>query len=373
LRGLVAPTLHVDDDVRARRRAWSRRRRRCVDVSGAVVDTVLVRETIRSPFIFVLCQSGAEKAVRAELVTLGFSPAFGAEGFVSAKAKRPLSVDELPSVVLGRRVCLSVGKAGSGDGVVDVEALVASTQAVLHHERGERGPSVAGQADRAVVTVVTREGGAFVGLHVHRAGLSPDPVGDPALVVPTTAPSRAWLKLEEAMRLVPVPLDEHDVVVEVGCAPGGQTRALLDRGCRVFGVDPNAMDPRILQESRFTHLHCSARHVQWSLLENALPGPVTAVVVDVNQRPQAALASVAELITRSRRTLCCAVFTLKLGEWSMLAELPRWRRRIEDLCGPQTTTTAFQLPSNRQELTVVALTPRGAARIKQAPGRTRAS
>jgi hypothetical protein len=357
---------------RPRQRRDGRGRRR-VDGACAVVDTVVVTETIRSPFIFVLCQAGAEKAVRAELLTLGFSPAFGAEGFVSAKAQRPLSVHELPSVVLGRRVCLSVLKLGSGDGVVDVEALLASMKAVLHHEHGERGRSVSGQEGRAVVTVVSRQGGAFVGLHVHRAGLSPDPVGDPCLVVPTTAPSRAWLKLEEAMRIVEVPLDEHDVVVEVGCAPGGQTRALLDRGCRVFGVDPNAMDPRILKEPRFTHLRCSARHVQWSLLKNALPGPVTAVVVDVNQRPQAALASVAELITRSRSTLCSAVFTLKLGEWSMLNELPRWRRRIEDLCGPQTTTTAFQLPANRQELTVVALTPRGTDRIRRAPRQTPAS
>ena len=331
----------------------------------------MVKETIRSPFIFVLCQPGAERAVRAELQTLGFSPSFGAEGFVSAKAKRPLSISALPVVVLGRRVCLSLGKVGAVDvdGGVDVHALVRSTGAVLHQESGERGQSVCGQEGRSVVTVVNRPGGSFVGLHVHAAGLSPDPVGDPCLEVPTTAPSRAWLKLQEALRVVPASLGEGDVVVEVGCAPGGQTRALLDRGCRVFGVDPNAMDPRILAEPRFTHLRCSARHVEWSLLHAALPGPVTAVVVDVNQRPQAALASVAELITRCRQSLRLAVFTLKLGEWSLLTELPRWRHRIEELCGPGTTTTAFQLPANRQELTVVAQTPRGVAH-DQGPART---
>jgi hypothetical protein len=46
---------------------------------------------------------------------------------------------------------------------------------------------------------------------------------------------------------------------------------------------------------------------------------------------------------------------LKLGDWALFAELPRWRARIEQMLGPGTTTMATQLPSNRQELTVIAL------------------
>lgn len=311
--------------------------------------------SLRSPFVFALCQPGAERALRTELSTHGFSPAFGVDGFVSAKANRSLSVDELPPLVLGRRVCLSLGKV-SPDGVgggVDVRAVVRDSGAVLHRETGDRGPAVTVEG-RFVVTVVERHGGTFVGLHRHRAGLSPDPCGDPRLEVPSSSPSRAWLKLEETMRIVPLPIGEGDVVIEVGCAPGGQTRALLDRGCVVVGVDPNAMDERILQEPRFTHLRCSARHVETSLLKDALPGPPRFIVVDVNQRPQAALASIADIVASCRGTLRGGLFTLKLGDWGLLPELPRWRTRIEQMLGPGTTTLATQLPSNRQELTVIA-------------------
>lgn len=310
--------------------------------------------SLRSPFVFALCQSGAERALRAELSTHGFSPAFGVDGFVSAKANRSLSVDELPPLVLGRRVCLSLGKVSpDGVGGVDVRAVVRDSGAVLHRETGERGPAVTVEG-RFVVTVVERPGGTFVGLHRHRTGLSPDPCGDPRLEVPSSSPSRAWLKLEETMRIVPLPIGEGDVVIEVGCAPGGQTRALLDRGCVVVGVDPNAMDERILQEPRFTHLRCSARHVETSLLTDALPGPPRFIVVDVNQRPQAALASIADIVASCRGTLRGGLFTLKLGNWGLLPELPRWRTRIERMLGPGTTTLATQLPSNRQELTVIA-------------------
>jgi len=316
-----------------------------------------VPASLRSPFVFALGQPGAERALRAELQTLGFSPAFGVDGFVSAKANRSLSVDELPPLVLGRRVCLSLGKVLPegviGSGGVDVRAVVRDSGAVLHRETGERGPAVTVDG-RFVVTVVERPGGTFVGLHRHRAGLSPDPCGDPRLEVPATAPSRAWLKLEEAMRIVPLPIGEGDVVIEVGCAPGGQTRALLDRGCVVVGIDPNAMDERILREPRFTHLRCSARHVEASLLQGALPGPARFLVVDVNQRPQAALSSIADIVARCRGTMRGGLFTLKLGDWGLLPELPRWRARIEQMFGPGTTTLATQLPSNRQELTVIA-------------------
>ncbi len=311
--------------------------------------------SFRSPFVFALCQPGAERALRTELAAHGFSPAFSVDGFVSAKANRSLSVDELPSLVLGRRVCLSLGKVSpeAVGGGVDVHAVVRDSGAMLHRETGERGPIVASEG-RFVVTVVDRPGGTFVGLHRHRRGLSPDPCGDPRLEVPPTAPSRAWLKLEEAMRLEPLPIGENDVVIEVGCAPGGQTRALLDRDCIVVGIDPNAMDDRILQEPRFTHLRCSARHVETSLLHDALPGPPRFIVVDVNQRPQAALSSIADIVASCRGTLRGGLFTLKLGDWSLLPELPRWRTRIEQMLGPGTTTLATQLPSNRQELTVIA-------------------
>jgi hypothetical protein len=58
-----------------------------------------------------------------------------------------------------------------------------------------------------------------------------------------------------------------------------------------------------------------------------------------------------------RHDLRAALFTLKLGDWSLVPELPHWRARIERMLSTphvRWTTTATQLPSNRQELTVFA-------------------
>jgi hypothetical protein len=306
-----------------------------------------IAASLRSEFVFALCQPGAESVVRAELLAQGLSPSFQAAGFVTAKTRQPLSLTNLPSLVFARRVCLSLPD------VNDADAWGSRHGMRIHHEQRvdarTRGDAVV-DGD-VVVTAVTR-GRSFVGVHLQRPGLSPDPGGDPQLAVPEGAPSRAWLKLEEAARLFPLPLADGDTVVEVGCAPGGMTRALLDRGAHVIGIDKNAMDARILAEPRFRHVQCSARHVEASLVPHLAPSPVRLLVVDVNVPPNSALSAVNAVAGAVRRSLRGALFTLKLGDYRLVPELPHWRARIERMLGM--TTTAVQLPSNRQELTVFA-------------------
>ena len=304
-------------------------------------------DALRSPFVFALCQPGAEGVVRAEFVARGLSPSFQASGFVTAKAREPLGLSTLPTMVFARRLCLSL--ADVDDGV----ALSSRLNARLHAEQAPAGGTRGDAADvgDVVVTSVVR-GRAFVGVHRQQQGQPRDPCGDAQLTVPERAPSRAWLKLEEAARVFDVPLAEGDTVVEVGCAPGGMTRALLDRGAHVIGIDRNAMDPRILAEQRFRHVKTSARHVEPSLVPSMAPTPVRLLVVDVNLPPNSALSAVNAVAGAVRGTLRGALFTLKLGDYKLVPELPHWRARIERMLGM--TTTATQLPSNRQELTVFA-------------------
>jgi len=310
---------------------------------SAVVDA----DALRSPFVFALCQPGAEAVVRDELAQHGLSPSFSATGFVTAKAREPLSLATLPRLVFARRLCLSLADVDDG------ELLAARVRARVHHEQAASGEPRGAPADDGdvVVTTVVR-GRPFVGVHRQRPGLSRDPCGDAQLVVPERAPSRAWLKFEEAARVFAVPLVEGDTVVEIGCAPGGMTRALLDRGAHVVGIDRNAMDPRILAEPRFRHVQTSARHVEPSLVRTVAPSPVRLLVVDVNLPPRSALSALNAVAGAVRGTLRGALFTLKLGDYRLVAELPQWRSRIERML--RMPTQATQLPSNRQELTVFA-------------------
>ena len=60
-------------------------------------------------------------------------------------------------------------------------------------------------------------------------------------------PSRAWHKLEELLAWARITPAAGEQVLEIGCAPGGATVALLDRGLRVVGVDPQpvVLPPRL--------------------------------------------------------------------------------------------------------------------------------
>jgi 23S rRNA (cytidine2498-2'-O)-methyltransferase len=60
---------------------------------------------------------------------------------------------------------------------------------------------------------------------VHR--MRPDPL----------APSRSYLKVEEALELMGTPPLPRERVVDLGAAPGGWSYAFLKRGCRVLAVD----------------------------------------------------------------------------------------------------------------------------------------
>ena len=78
------------------------------------------------------------------------------------------------------------------------------------------------------------------------------PGGMLALDLPTGAVSRAWLKMEEAMRWSHLPMPVGTQIAEIGSAPGGASQALLARGMIVTGIDPAEMAPEVLKHA---HVH----------------------------------------------------------------------------------------------------------------------
>ena len=300
--------------------------------------------SVTSPFVFGLCAEGAEGALRQELLEQGLKPAYARPGFVTARVEgEALSLDAPLQSVFARRLVLSFGKQKSVDDVKD------ELGATLVHVVGARTQKRDPQPGEVVVTSVRVDSDVWVGAHRHRRGISPDVGGDPGLVAPPHAPSRAWCKIEEAIRRFGLDVAAGMRVLEIGSAPGGVSQALLDRGCSVVGVDPNEMDPRVLSRPGFRHLQTSVIHLR----ERDIGGPVECLVVDINQPPHAVLDRVAPLCQGLRAGLTVAVFTLKLPRWELVRELPKWRERLEGLLRME--TFAAQLPSNRQELCVVAV------------------
>jgi 23S rRNA (cytidine2498-2'-O)-methyltransferase len=339
-------------------------------------------------FYFATCQFGAEKVVKAEVLTrhpsLRF--AFSRPGFITFKEgdeRRPLlrQFDGIfvrlwgSSVAQGKheaaRAILDAVPRGSLFHAFERDTFVPGDDppAFVWNERVRRfvDDLPADIRDRHRWNEEPRhgetvhdliwldEGHFFLGRHEHRASLAPVPGNILRIPLPASAPSRAYLKIEEAILRFRPPEKPGLKVLEIGCAPGGATTALLARGCVVRGVDPQRMEERLYREKNFTSVQRTARQLTLDDVTNFNPDWI---VLDMNIAPLEALdqlAHVVRLLRRSHETSLAVAkgfLTLKLNDWTFAETIPLYLKRIGEMGFTDLKPT--QLYSNRQEFFVMA-------------------
>ena len=360
-----------------------------------------------SCFVFATCQPGMEAALKRELARKAplLRPAFLRPGFVTLKAPEPVALDARFEAVFARAAGVSVLRVAPGKGA-STEALAAATSQALQelgasmpelpralrlhvfereaHVPGEEplGFVVGAQAGIAeevllaadaetrfldgsraepgetVLDVIVVEPDVWwLGAHTHNEWHSPHPGGRPPCVMPAEAPSRAYRKLHEALEWSALPLRPGDTAVELGSAPGGASYGLLERGLRVVGIDPAAMDPRVVAHPDFVHIQVPVHRVP----REDLPEQIEWLLLDINLGPEIALTQVGRLSRRMERSLCGVLLTLKLNEPRFADDVPAMLEMLWDM--GFSDVRAAQLPSHRRELAAMALTPRGRARL----------
>jgi 23S rRNA (cytidine2498-2'-O)-methyltransferase len=156
-------------------------------------------------------------------------------------------------------------------------------------------------------------------------------------------PSRAALKLEEALTLSPLVPGRGEVCADLGAAPGGWTQRLLSRGARVIAVDPAKMAPELMRNGKL-------RHVQESAFAFEPEEPVDWLFCDMAWRPL----EVAQLLAKwARRGWADAlVANLKLPMKDKNPIVFRARHLLE--AAGWTRMTIRQLYHDRDEVTVIA-------------------
>lgn len=345
----------------------------------------------RSEFIFAVCRAGSERAMKAQVAGRAgrmLSPSFMRPQLITWKSSRLLDASFALDTVFARVSGISLGMfdtddalaakvAGSfpgltvqlhvfprvapEDGVpegvwrqVDArrEALLAALEAAGVRVSGAPRP----REGQFVVDVITGEPGekVFLGAHVHGPGRHPLAGALPRIALPADAPSRAFLKMEQA--LVWAGLDGPKALpgktaLELGCAPGGATLALLRRGMNVVGVDTADLDPRVVAEGEkrpgsLRHLRVAAS----DLLKEDLPRPVHVLVSDMNIAPPVMLRTIERVQSRVRARVL--ILTLKLNDRRIEQQIPRFMKQIE-IFAPF-PVRATQLAANRAEFCVVA-------------------
>ena len=323
-----------------------------------------------SLFVFALTNAGSEKSLKEEVSAsgAGWRPGYQRRGFVMFKAPsdaQPFTLRSLEDPpALSRRLSLSMGKATTQE---NAAALVAGAT-VMHHLRLTNGrveriephpvaPPAAGELVASVVELGPEE--FWAGQHRHAPLISPDPGGSGGITLPDGVPSRAWLKLEEAVRFFGLRFTPRDVVVELGCAPGGVVHALLQRGVSVIGVDPARLAPVVMTaavpsvpetSSAPWVFHCKKPAALVS--KRDLAGRATWFMSDMNQSPEVAIKECGRF-RRMCPSIRSALITLKLTDLSQIAAKPQWLASIRDM--GFRTIRLQQLSVHNRELALLAL------------------
>ena len=317
-------------------------------------------------FVFALTNPGSENALKLEVVAknLPWQASYQRKGFVTFKVVNesetsPQNLLEQP-LACALRFCISLGRTKSRD---EATALIKSNPAYLggpiHFLRtingwGEREAEAVPESprlDECVGTILQlAENEFWAGLHWHRPFLSPDPGGESILKMPTDSPSRAWLKLEEAVRFFDLSFSAKDVVVELGCAPGGVVLALLKRGVSVIGVDPAAMAEAIsgatvmerpsASQARPWFYHCRKPAALTS--KRDLGADVSWFMSDMNQTPEVVLAECGRFC-KMAPSIRKVLITLKLADLARVAEQAQWHEALAALGFKSTRLQQFSV------------------------------
>lgn len=345
-------------------------------------------------FVFTTCQVGSEPLLKRELAREHpwLRMAFSRPGFVTFKSERELTPGFEINSVFARAYGLSQGKAsGAAQAIEAAQKLRGNGGKPLRLHVFERERHAPGEEPKGFVkgewakvareamanaspeglflegsraetgdlvfdVVVVEEGEWWLGSHLQSPAHAPWPGGNPELTLPPEAPSRAWLKMEEALLWSAVPVRKGDTAVEIGSAPGGASYSLLTHGLKVVGVDPAEMDPRVLATPGFTHLRTSVA----ALRREDLPRDIDWLALDMNVAPSVTLHHIDRLAGRMKETLCGLLLTVKLNEESMADDIPEMLEKVKAM--GMARVRATQLSSNRREIFVYGLTRRGQTR-----------
>lgn len=217
---------------------------------------------------------------------------------------------------------------------------------------------------RVLDLVVVEPNEWWMGYHLATTPTERWPGGAIPVRFPDHAVSRAYAKMQEALRWSRLPIAPEDECVEIGCAPGGASQALLDRKLFVTGIDPADVDPAVLEHARFRHIKKRGKEVRRREFEG-----VRWLVADMNIAPEATLDEVEAILKHPKLTIRGLVLTLKFADWSFAEQLPSFISRVHGWGFRDVRVR--QLVTGGQEVCLVALRRKALRRLgsKRKPAR----
>ena len=208
---------------------------------------------------------------------------------------------------------------------------------------------------QVVVSLLCSMHKGYLGISAVEDNLSDWPGGARHFAQTPEQISRAEFKLLEALEVFGVILPSQGRALDLGAAPGGWTRLLLEAGLEVVAVDPARLDARLDKRQHLEHYRGYAE----DYLEEAVSRHSRFDLIVNDMRMDAREA--ARLLARAASCLRTDGFVLSVFKLPHATQIINPRATLKEainiLNKSYGIVQAHQLFHNRQEVTVVAAQP----------------
>jgi 23S rRNA (cytidine2498-2'-O)-methyltransferase len=207
-----------------------------------------------------------------------------------------------------------------------------------------------------IISILCTMSEAYIGISHAEDNISSWPGGARHYAQTSEQISRAEFKLLEAMETFGITLPETGKALDLGAAPGGWTRLLLEQtNLQVTAVDPANLDKRLARQTRLEHYRGYAEHYLEDALRRQIKFEIIMNDMRMDAREAARLLAQASSCLRADGVVI-SVFKLphathEINPLTTLKEALRTLERTYDI------VQAHQLFHNRQEVTVAAAQP----------------
>lgn len=208
---------------------------------------------------------------------------------------------------------------------------------------------------RVIISIICTMYQAYVGISTAEENLSAWPGGARHFAQTSEQISRAEFKLLEALEYFDISLEPGKRVLDLGAAPGGWTRLLLEAGMQVIAVDPAHLDSRLARKKGLEHYQGYAE----DYVEDAIRNRKTfdAIVNDMRMDAREAARGLA-YVSHCLKNDGFIISVFKLPHATpTINPLSTLRDALNIMSKAYGVVQAHQLFHNRQEVTVVAAQP----------------
>lgn len=297
-------------------------------------------------FIYAIVNIGSEKLLKEEIAIKypELSFAYSRPGYLTFKDKsEKIDIDTDLELIFARTYGVSLGKISEED----IEKEISKNSFDLIHKFSVINNNIQGEiakiGDIVLDVIEVKEGEFWLGLKKIKKISWKCPGANPYLKLPEQAPSRAYLKIAEALLWSDYINRGNETVLELGSAPGGASYAMVERGFKVYGVDNALMSEILLKNSMFVHIKEPMQKVQ----DKDIPRPCHLLVSDVNVLPSLIISQIKRFMSL-RPGIHSVYYTLKIGDKISVGEVLKHVETFKTFGFKEVKAT--QLPSNKSEI-----------------------